>query len=475
MGTPAGDQLGHSVALSSDGSTVAMGANMNDKGTDLDAGHVRVYEWDGTAWNQLGGDIEGEAAGDQSGYSVALSSDGSTVAIGALLNDGGGTNSGHVRVFDLSSNVWVQRGADIDGEAAGDWSGYAVALSADGDTVAIGAPKNDGGGTDDGHVRVYEWDGGATPPRWTQLGGDIDGGGGEQSGFSVALSSDGSTVAIGAPLNDDPVSNSGLVRVFEFVSNAWVQQGGDIEGEAVDDRLGFSVALSSDGSTVAIGAPQHDPIGTPDAGRVRVYRRNGTAWVQRGGTLDGEASDDQSGSSVALSADGDTVAIGAKFNDGGGTHSGHVRVWAFPAVVGTVAAAPPSVSCVPSVPVAGGVVACTVTGGDAGIDILWRAAYNPVIAETGVTLDASGSGTFLFTVPAAALGEELTVELVEWIAPVSLGVVGGPVPTSVPSGQGPVPVWPLGLLTVAGAFLGGLTLRSTAKIGPARSGTTRSD
>ncbi len=135
----------------------------------------------------------------------------------------------------------------------------------------------------------------------------------------------------------------------------------------------------------------------------------------------------------------------------------------------------PSVSCRPEVLVAGGVVACTVTGGDAGIDILWRAAYNPVIAETGVTLDASGSGTFLFTVPAAALGEELTVELVGWIAPVSLGVVGGPVPTSVPSGQGPVPVWPLGLLTVAGAFLGGLTLRSTAKIGPARSGTTRSD
>jgi hypothetical protein len=104
-----------------------------------------------------------------------------------------------------------------------------------------------------------------------------------------------------------------------------------------------------------------------------------------------------------------------------------------------------TVSCVPSAPVAGGLVTCTVTGGDAGIDILWRAAYNPVIAEAGVMLDASGSGEFAFTVPAAAVGQELTVELVEWIAPVSLGVVGGPVPASVPSGEGPVPFWTLAL------------------------------
>jgi hypothetical protein len=117
------------------------------------------------------------------------------------------------------------------------------------------------------------------------------------------------------------------------------------------------------------------------------------------------------------------------------------------------AAVPPSVSCVPLLPVVGATVTCTVTGGDAGIDILWRAAYNPVFAGEGVTLDASGSGEFSFTVPAAALGEELTVELVEWIAPVSLGVVGGPVPSSVPSGEGPVPVWSLAVLALAGLLL----------------------
>ena len=111
---------------------------------------------------------------------------------------------------------------------------------------------------------------------------------------------------------------------------------------------------------------------------------------------------------------------------------------------------------------AGTKVTCTVTGGDAGIDILWRAAYNPVIAEAGVTLDAAGAGTFSFVVPAAAFGQPITVELVDWAAPVSLGVSGGPVPTSVPSGEGPVPVWPLGLLALAGV----LVLRRRA-FGPA--------
>jgi hypothetical protein len=114
-----------------------------------------------------------------------------------------------------------------------------------------------------------------------------------------------------------------------------------------------------------------------------------------------------------------------------------------------------TVTCAPESLVAGVTVTCTITDGDPGIDILWRAAVAAAFAETGVTLDGSGSGTFSFVVPAAALGQELTIELVEWLAPISLGVVGGPVPSSVPSGGGPVPVWSLMMLALAG----GLVLR----------------
>merc|ERR1712127_535065 len=135
------------------------------------SGHVRVFQLDGNNWVQLGVDIDGEAAGDGSGSSVSLSSDGQRVAIGANRNDGNGSESGHVRVFELDGSNWVQLGGDIDGEAAGDDSGSSVSLSSDGQRVAIGAHGNDGNGSNSGHVRVFQLDGN----NWVQLGVDIDG------------------------------------------------------------------------------------------------------------------------------------------------------------------------------------------------------------------------------------------------------------------------------------------------------------
>jgi hypothetical protein len=278
-----------------------------------DSGHVRVYEWDGTSWGQLGQDISGEAADDKSGRSVSLSSDGYTLAIGAPQNDGNGANSGHVRVYEWNGTSWVQKGGnitgDIDGEAAGDQSGFSVALSADGSIVAIGAINNDGNdGTvsNSGHVRVYEWNG----TSWVQKGGDIDGEvAGDQSGFSVALSADGSIVAIGAPLNDDKGGNSGHTRVYEWSGTTWVQKGIDIIGELSGDRSGFSVDLNSTGSIVAIGAIFNDG-GGGGSGHVRVYEWNGSAWEQKGGDIDGEGINFYKGWSVALNSSGSIVATG---------------------------------------------------------------------------------------------------------------------------------------------------------------------
>ena len=94
-------------------------------------------------WKQIGQDIDGEAEYNESGYSVSLSSDGKTVAIGASYNEDN-EDSGHVRVYQYNtdSNEWKQIGQDIDGEAEGDQSGYSVSLSSDGKTVAIGAIGN---------------------------------------------------------------------------------------------------------------------------------------------------------------------------------------------------------------------------------------------------------------------------------------------------------------------------------------------
>ena len=101
-------------------------------------------------WKQLGSDIDGEAYGDQSGYSVSLSSDGTIVAIGGPLNDGDSGNTSdsdvYVRVYQYSNSSWSQLGDDIDGEDEGDYSGYSVSLSSDGTIVAIGAYTTNNGG-----------------------------------------------------------------------------------------------------------------------------------------------------------------------------------------------------------------------------------------------------------------------------------------------------------------------------------------
>ena len=103
---------------------------------------------------QLGSDIDGETGNDRSGYSVSLSSNGDRVAIGAIQNGGNGSNSGHVRVYSWNGSSWAQLGSDIDGEAAGDYSGR-VSMNSDGDRVAIGATANDGNGSNSGHAVSY--------------------------------------------------------------------------------------------------------------------------------------------------------------------------------------------------------------------------------------------------------------------------------------------------------------------------------
>jgi hypothetical protein len=327
-GEAAGDNSGYSVSMSSDGTRVAIGATYND-GT----GHVRVYDWNsGTSlWTQVGQDIDGEAAGDKSGFYVSISSDGTRVAIGAPYNDGTGSDAGHVRVYDWNSgtSLWTQVGQDIDGEAASDYSGYSVSISSDGTRVAIGAKNNDGNGTNSGHVRVYYWNTGIS--QWTQVGQDIDGEATyDYLGNSVSMSSDGTRLAIGAPFNDGNGSAAGHVRVYDWNSGTslWTQVGQDIDGESRGDQLGYSVSMSSDGTRVAIAAHKNDGTGS-DAGHVRVYDWNsGTSlWTQVGQDIDGEAVLDYFGYSVSMSSDGTRLAIGAPFNDGTGSNAGHVRVY----------------------------------------------------------------------------------------------------------------------------------------------------
>lgn len=324
-GEAAGDESGFSVSISADGLRVAIGGHLNS-GTDVFAGQVRVYEWTNGNWTQIGGDIDGESALDRSGESVAISADGKRVAIGAIgNNNANGGNAGQVRIYEFVDNNWMQIGGDIDGESMGDESGYSVSLSENGNRVAIGSITNDGNGNDAGHVRVYELIGG----NWVQLGTDIDGeAAGDQSGHSVSLSADGSRVAIGAKFNNGSFEGAGHVRVYELLEGNWMQIGNDIDGEAGGDKSGWAVSLSANGNRIAIGAIDNDDGGA-EAGHVRVYELTGNNWVQVGQDIDGEAAGDLAGHSVSISADGNRVAIGAPQNDDNGDIAGHARIYAW--------------------------------------------------------------------------------------------------------------------------------------------------
>ena len=261
--------------------------------------------------------ISGESQNDQSGYSVSMP-DANTVAIGAPFNDGNGSNSGHVRIYSFNGSSWTQKGLDIDGEASSDQSGYSVSMP-DANTVAIGAQYNNPAGSNNkGHVRVYRWNGSS----WIQRGLDIDGSmPSDRSGFSVSMP-DSNTVAIGAPYNDVNGSNSGHVRIYSWNGNGWVQKGADINGESPNDRFGYSISMP-DSNTLAISAPWND--GT---GHVRIYTWNGNGWVQKGADIDGSSPSDRFGYFVTM-PDSNTIAISAPFNDDAANNAGQVRIYSW--------------------------------------------------------------------------------------------------------------------------------------------------
>jgi len=205
-------RFGGSVSLSSDGSILAAG------GYSLSSpGKCRIFRWTSTAWIQLGGDMDGRSVSDGFGISVSLSNDGSVVAVGAHNDDNeNGANAGLCRVFQFDGSTWNQKGQTINGEVASDWSGYSVALSGNGDIVIIGAGFNDGNGANSGHARVYEYV--ATSSIWVQLGQSLVGkAAGDGFGWSVGISDDGSRVIGGAP--EDNGVDAGHAVVYQLMSS----------------------------------------------------------------------------------------------------------------------------------------------------------------------------------------------------------------------------------------------------------------
>jgi hypothetical protein len=385
------DKFGFVVSLSQDGNTLAVsspGEGSAAKGINGDqndnsipeAGAVYVFTRAGTIWSQqayIKASNTGEAGagdqfadGDRFGFSIGLSADGNTLAVGAIAEDSGAkgvnadqndnsrANAGAVYVFTRNGANWSQQAyIKANNADAGDLFGYSVGLSADGNTLAAGAFDEGGsarevngvqdrGRRGSGAIYAFVRQG----VRWTQQAylKASNGEPGDSLGYAIAISYDGNTIAGSAAdedcrlpgifagathecQSDQAEDNSnGAVYVFVRAGGTWTQQAYiKASNPGKEDWFGSRLTLSGDGNTLAVGAQlenggskgingnQKDQS-AEDSGTVYFFTRIGAGWNQ---TAYVKASDaqayDEFGSAMALSRDGRLLAAGARSEGSG--------------------------------------------------------------------------------------------------------------------------------------------------------------
>ena len=307
-----GDFFGNTVAVS--GPTVVVSAPFSDAAPLELTGSAHVFVKDGGAWLESqvlrASDREDR---DQFGFGLAI--DGGLIAVGAPNHDVNSlADAGAVYLFEDQAGTWIEIDKLTASDAvAGDGFGYAVAVS--GDTLLIGAPFSDLGGSKSGSAYVFRYDGSA----WneTQKLSSASPDASDEFARQVAMSGD--IAIIGARNDDDSGRDAGAAYVYEKGGSTWAftQKLTSIVG-APNERFGASVAAGSD--MLAAGAPFRDSLGT-DRGGAHVFTSFGGGWVE---SLTVEASDgmnfDRFGTSVALG--GGQVLVGAVQNDEAASNAG---------------------------------------------------------------------------------------------------------------------------------------------------------
>jgi len=360
-------RFGHSVSLSDDGNTLAVGAISEASSTSgintipdnlawPDAGAAYVFVYSGSNWSQQAYvKASNTDSNDFFGFSVSLSGDGNTLAVGAwgessstsginTIPDNLASHAGAVYVFSRSFSDWSQQAyVKASNTDTSDRFGQSVSLSGDGNTLAVGAIREHSSTSGINNVPiiagaayVFIYD----SSYWSQQAyikaSNFDSG--DDFGHSVSLSGDGNTLAVGAlgessstsgidTISDNLAAWAGAVYVFNRNFSDWSQQAYiKASNTRTHDRFGHSVSLSADGNTLAVGATGEDSstrgINTVPtylasaAGAAYVFNRNFSDWSQQAYV---KASNTEGlhifGSSVSLSGDGNTLAVGATGED----------------------------------------------------------------------------------------------------------------------------------------------------------------
>ncbi|MFI5180724.1 MAG: beta strand repeat-containing protein [Thermoanaerobaculia bacterium] len=310
-GASASAYQGASVSISGDGNTAISGG----PGDSSNAGATWVFTRSGGVWSQVGSKLVGTAAtgAAQQGTSAAISADGTTAVVGGYADS---SNAGAAWVFTQSGGVWTQQGSKLvgTGATAVAGQGIGVGISTDGNTVIVGGPYDS---SSVGAAWVYMRSGGI----WSQQGTKLIGTGAvgkAQQGSAVAISGDGNTALVGGQ-NDNSYAGvaCGATWVFTRTGGVWSQQGDKLVGTGAVGiaKQGTSVAISADGNTAIVGGPQDGS----NTGAAWVFTRSGGAWSQQGGKLvgTGAVGAAQQGKTVAISADGNTAIVGGPGGDGG--------------------------------------------------------------------------------------------------------------------------------------------------------------
>jgi len=295
--------FGNSLAISSDGNTLAVGSQNENSNT----GAVRIYTRSSGVWNNTPqGTFTGASTNVFFGYGLAMSSDGNVLVVGSHIES---SNVGRVRTYLRTSGSWALQGAALSTNVANANFGFSLSLDASGNTLAVGSYQ-------ESTARIYSRANNAATS-WTPKGTAITGGtAGVDFAREVVISSDGNTVAFGIA----PSSNTGIVRVYLWNGSAWNIQGSALSSGLEGTLFGSVMSMSSDGNVLAVSSYIEALL----SGAVRIYKRTNGTWSQIGKTLSTGITGSYFGFSLSITADGNTFAVGAW---GENSQSGAVRVY----------------------------------------------------------------------------------------------------------------------------------------------------
>ena len=262
-------------------------------------------------WEQLGGDIIGTDPRHHLGETVALSRDGKTLAVAI---PGANNAEGQVQVFALKGDGsgWAFMGQRLDGQGQ---FGVSLALSSDGNILAVGgnlATNDNLFGAETGHVHVYQF----FENEWQEMGDPLEGDEIDESmGWSVALSGDGLKLAVGSPMY---ANENGRIQMFYFHNNTWTRAGPQVVPHR-HHGVGYAVALSEDAEHVAVLSTKNDH-GEAVHSVTAFTRTNHTHWIEMGEPMEdlGDALDSAVARGLSMSGDGMTVAVASHYSQNAG-------------------------------------------------------------------------------------------------------------------------------------------------------------